>query len=74
MFQRGVAPKDVQTFALGYVPDAYFANLNQNDGLKNDNKHEWGKGSLVERLETMGFQPKEIVEAGLATVTSAAKK
>jgi len=73
LFQRGIAPKDVRTFALGYAPDAYFANLNQNDGLKNDNKNEWGKGSLVERLETMGFQPKEIVEAGLATVTSAAK-
>ena len=62
LFQRGIAPSQVRTFALGYAPDSYFSRSN-----------EWGKGSLVERLREMEFEPKEIVEAGLATVTTAAK-
>lgn len=70
LFQRGIVPKVVRTFALGYAPDAYFSKSSSTSKRR---REEWGKGSLVERLEQMGFQPKEIVEAGLATVTSAAK-
>ncbi len=66
LFQRHVTPSQVRTFGLGYAPDAYFYSTRRMEG-------SWGKGSLVERLEELGFQPKEIVESGLAVVTSAAK-
>ena len=73
LFERGVAPGLVRTFALGYAPDSYFTVEQQKDSNSKSRFDNWGKGSLVERLAEMNFEPKEIVEAGLATVTSAAK-
>lgn len=64
LHQRGITPAIVRTFALGFAPDVYF---------NNDKKNEWGKGSLVERLQEMKFTPEEILDAGLATVTSKAR-
>jgi DNA primase catalytic core len=59
---RGLSPATVQTFALGYAPDAYFPQ-------SQPTKSFWGEGSLVNYLRTLGFSAAEIVEAGLATET-----
>ncbi|KAI2489542.1 DNA primase catalytic core [Fragilaria crotonensis] len=59
---RGLSPATVQTFALGYAPDAYYPQSQLT-------KWSWGEGSLVNYLRTQGFSAAEIVEAGLATET-----
>ena len=64
LHQRGITPAIVRTFALGFAPEAYF-----NSGKAST----WGKGSLVERLEELKFSPQEILDAGLATLTSKAR-
>lgn len=56
--ERGLSPTTVKAFAMGYAPDGYFRD-----------KKEWGEGSLVEHLRTLGFTPSEMIEAGLATRT-----
>lgn len=66
--QRGITPAMVRTFALGFAPDAYYGY----DNTKFD-KNTWGSGSLVERLKELNFTAQEILEAGLATVTSRAR-
>ena len=60
---RGVSPRTVRAFAIGYAPDAYFSN-NRNGATQ-----KWGEGSLVQHLEEKGFSSTEIIDAGLATVT-----
>ena len=54
---RGLKPHVATTFGIGYAPDAYFGKQNRG----------WGKGSLVEHLQGLGFNATEIVSAGLAT-------
>jgi DNA primase catalytic core len=66
--QRGITPAMVRTFALGFAPDTYYGY----DNTKFD-KNTWGSGSLVERLKELNFTAQEILEAGLATVTSRAR-
>lgn len=53
---RGLSPSTVRGFALGYAPDSYFQT-----------GKPWGKGSLVEHLQAVGFSGREIEDAGLAT-------
>mmetsp|Transcript_6110 Transcript_6110/g.9375 ORF Transcript_6110/g.9375 Transcript_6110/m.9375 type:complete len:1345 (-) Transcript_6110:261-4295(-) len=53
---RGLSPSTVRGFALGYAPDSYFQT-----------GKPWGKGSLVEHLQSVGFSGREIEDAGLAT-------
>jgi len=65
LLQRGVSPETVRTFAFGYAPDAYFGSTARD---------QWGKCSCVERLKELGFSPDEIIDSGLATVTSAARR
>ena len=60
---RGFSPATVQTFALGYAPDAYFPQSQSTQLLA------WGEGSLVNYLRDLGFSAAEIVEAGLAIET-----
>lgn len=67
--KRGIVPSIVRTFGLGYAPDTYFNNKSG----KGTRTGEWGEGSCVENLKEGGFTPAEIVEAGLATITSSAK-
>lgn len=55
--KRGMQPRTIRAFALGYAPDAYF-----------NPQASWGQGSLVEHLQKEGFTSKEILDAGLATV------
>ncbi len=57
---RGMLPRTVKAFAIGYAPDAYFGRPN---GPQN-----WGQGSLVEHLKEKGFMTTEILDAGLATI------
>lgn len=66
LYERGITPAMVRTFALGFAPDVYF-------GRSGGGKDSWGKGSLVDRLRDLKFTPQEILDAGLATVTSKAK-
>lgn len=68
LHERGITPAMVRTFALGFAPEAYF---NRSGGQ--GNRDAWGKGSLVERLEELKFSPREILDAGLATLTSKAR-
>lgn len=64
LYTRRITTSLIRTFAIGYAPDAYY----------NSDKSKWGEGSLVEHLRTKyDFTPQEIVDAGLASVTSAAK-
>ena len=67
--KRGISPSNVRAFGLGYAPDAYFNKKSR----KGAGAGEWGEGSCVEELEERGFTPAEIVEGGLATITSSAK-
>ena len=55
--ERGMQPRTIRSFALGYAPDAYF-NV----------QGAWGEGSLVEHLQRNGFTSTEILDAGLATI------
>ena len=55
--ERGMQPRTIRSFALGYAPDAYF-----------NEQGTWGDGSLVEHLQKKGFTSTEIVDAGLATI------
>lgn len=57
---RGISPRTVKAFAIGYAPDAYFGRQN---GIQ-----DWGEGSLVEHLKEKGFTSAEILDAGLATI------
>lgn len=68
LYQRGITPAMVRTFALGFAPDAYYGYDNNKF-----NKSSWGDGSLVERLKELNFTAQEILDAGLATVTSRAR-
>eukprot|EP00557_Chaetoceros_sp_GSL56_P011568 CAMPEP_0176487182 /NCGR_PEP_ID=MMETSP0200_2-20121128/5981_1 /TAXON_ID=947934 /ORGANISM="Chaetoceros sp., Strain GSL56" /LENGTH=1054 /DNA_ID=CAMNT_0017883965 /DNA_START=172 /DNA_END=3336 /DNA_ORIENTATION=+ len=68
LYQRGITPAMVRTFALGFAPDAYYGYNNTKV-----NKNTWGNGSLVERLKELNFTTQEILDAGLATVTSRAR-
>jgi DNA primase catalytic core len=64
LYTRRIPTSLIRTFAIGYAPDAYY----------HSDKSKWGEGSLVEHLRTKyDFTPREIVDAGLASVTSAAK-
>ena len=69
LYERGITPAMVRTFALGYAPDVYFGKASGS----RTSKDAWGKGSLVERLEELKFSPQEILDAGLATVTAKAR-
>lgn len=69
LHERGITPAMVRTFALGFAPDVYFGK----SGGSQTGKDSWGKGSLVERLRDLKFTPQEILDAGLATVTSKAR-
>jgi len=68
---RGTPPTLVRTFGLGYAPDAYYS---QSSSLLSPPSSYWGEGSCVEHLRSLGFRPEEIVQAGLATITSIAQK
>lgn len=64
IYNRKLPTNLIRTFAIGYAPDAFF---------KND-ETKWGEGSLVEHLRNnYDFSPQEIIDAGLATVTTQAK-
>lgn len=59
---RGMSPRTVRAFAIGYAPDAYFSNA------RKSGPQSWGEGGLVQHLQQKGFTTTEIVDAGLATV------
>lgn len=61
--ERGISPTTVKAFAVGYAPDGFFRV-----------KGEWGKGSLVQHLRDLGFNPTEMIEAGLATRTKGTRR
>jgi DNA primase catalytic core len=54
---RGMQPRTIRAFSMGYAPDAYFSQ-----------QGTWGEGSLVEYLQRKGFTTTEIVDGGLATI------
>ena len=66
---RGLSPKTIRTFAIGYAPDAYFNPIKSTNKSKQSQSFQRGQGSLVYRLKELGFSPKEIFDAGLATVS-----
>ena len=53
--QRGLLPRTVQRFALGFAPDTFFQR-----------RVPRGEGSLVSHLKAAGFTREEIIESGLA--------
>jgi DNA primase len=59
---RGMSPRTVRAFAIGYAPDSFFSESRKNG------PQSWGEGSLVQHLQQKGFTTTEIVDAGLATV------
>lgn len=58
--ERGMSPRTVRAFGIGYAPDAFFS--------KTGEAQSWGDGSLVQHLQQKGFTTTEIVDAGLATI------
>jgi hypothetical protein len=67
---RGISPRTVKEFGLGYAPDAY----NHKTGGIVRGDECWGNGSLVQHLLALGFSAVEILDSGLATRTNTSAK
>lgn len=68
---RGLSSTTVHAYCLGYAADVYFGNgWSAGDILGNGNECKKDR-SLVAHLTRLGFEPREIVDAGLASVVKA---
>jgi len=66
---RGIHPSIVKAFSIGFAPESYFSSVGQQQ-----QRNSWGEGSLVHRLREEGFNPQEILDAGLAILTKKGKQ
>ena len=73
LIERGFTPQLIRQFCIGYAEDVYYRGGKMLLTLPLSSpsmQQQRQQKSLVEHLESLGFTPEEIVQAGLAAVVT----